>query len=187
MNVLERADEAAYRLNNTHLTAVEEIQNLEILQVALEALSEDTVKDEHVTAFKSHANPRTFLVACHQGKFTLARLIHETASIKLNGLVTKEGFSPMHMAASAGDLEFIKYLELHKVAIDGEAVTPKGWTPLHSACLKGHEACITYLLEHGADAKKTAGPKNQSPAQLVEASKNSAAIQALAKARLLNK
>ena len=184
MNPVQRADQAAYLLNNSRYKgADEEVEALEVLRVAMTVLKKEEAKEEYAQAILAHADAGTFLVACHRGMFKLAQMIHQTAFIKLSDLVTKGGLSPMHMAANIGNVEFMEYLEKYNVAIDKEA--DHGWTPLHSACLKGHTACIAYLLKRGADADRVGGPQKLTPAKLVELSKNQAAIKAFAEARIL--
>ena len=186
MNPVQQADQAAHRLNFQEYTSQkDEIETLDLLRVAMSAIKETDAKQEYVQAFQTHANERTFLVACHQKKFPLAQMIHQTASLQLEGLVTKEGFSPMHMAADAGDVEFMKYLEKFNVQLD--SITEKGWTPLHLACLKGRVESIGFLLEKGANTKQLAGPQKMDISKLVEMSQKQEAIDLIAKIQLQDK
>jgi hypothetical protein len=173
-----RASELAHKLNNNlYEGAVDEVKTLEALRVAMGSMAD--ANEECVQAIQTHANDRTFLVACQQKLFKLATMIHQTASLQISDLRTREGFSSMHFAADAGDLDFIEYLNQHKVPLDSMA--QHNWTPLCSASVKGHAACIAYFLENGAKADIEAGPHKMTPVRLVQTSNNQAAIQEFAK------
>jgi len=62
---------------------------------------------------------------------------------------TKDGLTPLHMAAQNGDIAIIKLLlePGRKTKID--AVDAKGWTPLDRAVKWGHPDAADFLRQHG--------------------------------------
>ncbi len=59
------------------------------------------------------------------------------------------GWTDLHSAASAGDVESVR--ELLKKGADPNAKNEYGNTPLHEAASRGHVDVVELLLEHGAD------------------------------------
>lgn len=64
--------------------------------------------------------------------------------------VNKTGWTPLHYAASSGNVSVIRLLLDHHAYIDAES--PNGTTPLMMAARYGSTATVKLLLESGADA-----------------------------------
>jgi len=62
----------------------------------------------------------------------------------------KEGWTPLHYAASWGKVNSISFL-LEKGA-DLEATNAKGWTPFHNALYYGHKDTAAFILSKGGKA-----------------------------------
>lgn len=60
------------------------------------------------------------------------------------------GNTPLHVAATWGDVDAIKLLIEHGARIDAEG--EDGLTPLHSAAVQGNAQAVGVLLDHGANA-----------------------------------
>jgi ankyrin repeat protein len=69
--------------------------------------------------------------------------------IKRGGDVNKTGWTPLHYAASSGQLAIISLLIEHSAYIDAES--PNGTTPLMMAAMYGTQAAVSLLLQEGAD------------------------------------
>lgn len=63
--------------------------------------------------------------------------------------VNKTGWTPLHYAASGGQLPLIGLLLEHSAYIDAES--PNGTTPLMMAAMYGTPAAVKLLLQEGAD------------------------------------
>ena len=62
---------------------------------------------------------------------------------------TRDGETPLHVAAYAGAREAAERLLVH--GADSDAETPLGWTPLHYAAWSNAGSVVEELLERGAD------------------------------------
>jgi ankyrin repeat protein len=71
--------------------------------------------------------------------------------IKRGADVNKTGWTPLHYAASSGQLPVISLLIEHSAYIDAES--PNGTTPLMMAAMYGSPAAVKLLLQQGADAQ----------------------------------
>ena len=71
--------------------------------------------------------------------------------IKKGADVNKTGWTPLHYAASNGNMAIISLLLENNAYIDAES--PNGTTPLMMAAFYGTPAAVKLLLESGADAK----------------------------------
>ena len=69
--------------------------------------------------------------------------------IKKGADVNKTGWTPLHYAASSGQLSMISLLLENSAYIDAES--PNGTTPLMMAAMYGTPAAVKLLLEEGAD------------------------------------
>lgn len=90
------------------------------------------------------------MMACIQGELELV-----DALIKKGADVNKTGWTPLHYAASTGQVNVIKLLIEEHAYIDAES--PNGSTPLMLASMYGSPESVRLLLDEGADP----GLKNQ--------------------------
>ncbi len=95
--------------------------------------------------------------------FVLASDIHQAAKggdlAKVKALLEKnqglaeakneKGETPLHSAASAGQLEVMKFLV--SKGVDVNLKENNGATALHLACYYGHRDTVEWLIDHGAD------------------------------------
>lgn len=70
--------------------------------------------------------------------------------IKKGGDVNKTGWTPLHYAASSGQLAIISLLLENNAYIDAES--PNGTTPLMMAAMYGTSDAVDLLLQEGADS-----------------------------------
>ena len=84
------------------------------------------------------------MLAAIKGEFALAEKM-----IKKGADVNKTGWTPLHYAASTGQVNIIRLLLENHAYIDAES--PNGSTPLMMAGMYGTEAAVQLLLEEGAD------------------------------------
>ena len=119
------------------------------------ALHQDSLKvvDELLKAPKinvnlaSRQNETPLMMACIKGHLALAKRL-----IKMGADVNREGWAPLHYAASADTpqtLDIIKLLLENSAYID--AASPNGSTPLMLAAQYSSEAVVKLLLEEGSD------------------------------------
>ena len=119
------------------------------------ALHQDSLKvvDELLKAPKinvnlaSRQNETPLMMACIKGHLDLVRRL-----IKMGADVNREGWTPLHYAASADTpqtLDIVKLLLEESAYID--AASPNGTTPLMIAAQYSSEAVVKLLLQEGAD------------------------------------
>lgn len=119
------------------------------------ALHQDSLKvvDELLKAPKinvnlaSRQNETPLMMACIKGHLDLVRRL-----IKMGADVNREGWTPLHYAASADTpqtLDIVKLLLEESAYID--AASPNGSTPLMIAAQYSSEAVVKLLLQEGAD------------------------------------
>ncbi|MBV8250165.1 MAG: ankyrin repeat domain-containing protein [Comamonas sp.] len=95
----------------------------------------------------SRQNETPLMMACIKGHLDIAREL-----IKRGADVNREGWTPLHYAASADlpkTLDIVKLLLEENAYID--AASPNGTTPLMLAAQYSSEAVVRLLLEEGAD------------------------------------
>jgi len=104
-------------------------------------LAQPSIKLE---ATAGNGNTALMMAAFKQNREAVQMLIRQGA------VVNRPGWTALHYAAAAGDVEGIKLLLEHYAYIDAES--PSGMTPLMMAAREGHEDAVKLLLEEGADA-----------------------------------
>jgi ankyrin repeat protein len=72
------------------------------------------------------------------------------AMLEKGAQVNRPGWTALHYAAAAGDIDIMKLLLERHAYIDAES--PTGTTPLMLAAREGQEDAVQLLLEEGADA-----------------------------------
>ncbi len=77
--------------------------------------------------------------------------------------VNRPGWTALHYAAAAGDLDIMKLLLERHAYID--AASPTGTTPLMLAAREGQEDAVKLLLEEGADATLKDGAWKENAAE----------------------
>lgn len=84
------------------------------------------------------------MLASIKGQLELAEKM-----LKKGADVNKTGWTPLHYAATTGQVNIIRLLLENHAYIDAES--PNGSTPLMMASMYGTTAAVTLLLEEGAD------------------------------------
>jgi hypothetical protein len=88
-------------------------------------------------------------VACESGSVENVQwLVSKGADV--SEVITPNGFTALHIAATFGQFAVVKILLDHKAAPN--VVQQSGASPLHFACQKGHNDVVELLLQHQADA-----------------------------------
>ncbi|MBY0239349.1 MAG: ankyrin repeat domain-containing protein [Burkholderiaceae bacterium] len=106
----------------------------------------ELLKHPQVNLEEASANGTTALMMASfkQNKVAVQALIGKGAQ------VNRKGWTPLHFAATAGDLEIMAILLERYAYID--AASPTGFTPLMLAAREGKEEAVQLLLREGADA-----------------------------------
>ncbi len=77
--------------------------------------------------------------ASEDGDFErIKELISEIPDLKSKP--DERGWTPLHIVASSGHIEILKWLSVNGVNLTEE--TPTGFTPIHLAAMNGHVKCI---------------------------------------------
>ena len=92
----------------------------------------------------SNGNTALMMAAFQKNKPAVLALLEKGAQ------VNRPGWTALHYAAAAGDLDIMKLLLARHAYID--AASPTGTTPLMLAAREGQEDAVKLLLEEGADA-----------------------------------
>ncbi len=95
-------------------------------------------------AHAGNGNTALMMAAFKKNKPAVLALIGKGAQ------VNRPGWTALHYAAAAGDIEIIRLLLEHHAYIDAES--PTKVTPLMLAAREGQEEAVKVLLEEGADA-----------------------------------
>ncbi|SFG12677.1 hypothetical protein SAMN05518865_108231 [Duganella sp. CF458] len=112
------------------------------MKVARLLLSHSGLK---VDAQSPNGNTALMMAALQKNKAAVLALLGKGAQ------VNRPGWTALHYAAAAGDLEIMKLLLERHAYID--AASPTGTTPLMLAAREGQEDAVKLLLEEGANAK----------------------------------
>jgi ankyrin repeat protein len=92
----------------------------------------------------ANGNTALMMAAYQKDKAAVQALLAKGAQ------VNRPGWTALHYAAAAGDLDIMKLLLAQHAYIDAES--PTGTTPLMLAAREGQEDAVQLLLEEGADA-----------------------------------
>ena len=85
------------------------------------------------------------MMLAFKGKLDLMKFMVE----ELGAEPDKEGWTPLHYAATKGHLDIVEYLISKEVDVD--ALNPGDTTPLMLAARYGHIRVVKFLLDHDAD------------------------------------
>lgn len=114
--------------------------SLKVAEVLIEAKSTDL-------NFLSPEGESALMYAALKGHLALAaKLIDKQAD------VNKTGWTPLHYAATGGQVELIRLLLEHHAFVDAES--PNGSTPLMMAAQYGSTGAVKLLLEEGAEPEQ---------------------------------
>lgn len=83
--------------------------------------------------------------------------------IDINDLQDNSQWTPLHIAASVGNLEILKLLMIHVPKPDVNLQTSTGQTCLHYAVVKNHFPIVEYLLKDCKASARIKDNKNQLP------------------------
>jgi uncharacterized protein len=93
---------------------------------------------------RNSADETPLMIAALKGQLDYANQL-----IARNADVNKPGWTPLHYAATSGNVPIIKLLLEHDAFINAES--PNGTTPLMMAAMYGSSDAVKLLLEEGAD------------------------------------
>ncbi|VTU20820.1 ankyrin repeat protein [Variovorax sp. SRS16] len=110
-----------------------------VIQVLLESPQTD------VDAGNSKDESPLMLAAIKGEQAVVTRLLERDAA------VNKPGWTPLHYAATSGQLTIMKQLLDHYAFIDAQS--PNGTTPLMMAAMYGSAEAVKLLLDEGADTQ----------------------------------
>ncbi len=98
----------------------------------------------NIEAQAPNGNTALMMAAFQKNKPAVLAILEKGAQIN------RPGWTALHYAAAAGDLDIMKLLLERHAYIDAES--PTGTTPLMLAAREGQEDAVQLLLEEGADA-----------------------------------
>ena len=93
---------------------------------------------------------RSLMYAAGQGNMEVLRKAGDALK-KMKSPKELDGKTPLHAAASEGQLEAVRFLL--GLGLDVNASDKDGWTSLHCAASRGHFASCEALLAKGADVR----------------------------------
>ena len=102
-----------------------------------------SVQDLQVDA-KNKLGETALMIAALTGDLVKAKQL-----VSANAQINRFGWTPLHYAASAGQLEMMRWLIEHSAYLDAES--PNRTTPLMMAARQDQIPAMTLLLEEGAD------------------------------------
>ena len=86
--------------------------------------------------------------ACRIGDLSSLRYLIEIENKDVDGQ-NNFGWAPIHIAASHGHIDIVRYLVSQGTNI--EIKRKDDWTPLHVACKNGHYKVVEFLISKGAE------------------------------------
>jgi ankyrin repeat protein len=93
---------------------------------------------------KNNHGESLLMLVCLKGNFKLAQLLVERQAD-----INHPGWTPLHYAATSGNVKIIKLLLEESAYIDAES--PNGTTPLMMAARYGSTEAVQLLIQEGAD------------------------------------
>ena len=108
----------------------------------------------------SEQEKRLFIATQKGQEAVVAQLIHENPSL-INTISPVYGFTPLHAAASIGNIKIAKLLIRAGAYLN---IPAQGKTPLQIALAKGNEVMITFLI---AEQVKKTGPLHDDELELL--------------------
>lgn len=97
---------------------------------------------------ENKAGENGLMMCAFMGKLDLVKYLVDEKGAEIE----KDGWSPMHYAATNGHLEIVEYLVSKEADVDIES--PNQTTPLMMASRFGHIKVVKFLLDHDADLAK---------------------------------
>ncbi|XP_011702110.1 PREDICTED: ankyrin repeat domain-containing protein 49-like [Wasmannia auropunctata] len=134
--------------------------------------------DDGVEAERNAREPdeKAMLSAAEEGNLDKIKKLLSKNCLLLD-CTDKDGYTPLHRACYANNVQVVEYLLEAGARID--AKTQNEWQPLHSACCWNNTECAEALIANGADVNARS-KGDQTPLHLVSASShNSPALQLL--------
>jgi ankyrin repeat protein len=94
---------------------------------------------------ENKSTENALMMLAFKGKLDLVKYMVEEIGVEPD----KDGWTPLHYAATAGHLDIVEYLISKEVDIDAQS--PSNTTPLMMAARFGHIKVVKYLLDNEAD------------------------------------
>jgi 26S proteasome non-ATPase regulatory subunit 10 len=99
--------------------------------------------------------------------------------VDLDDFTDEAGWTPLHIAASAGDFDIFRMLALHEPRADVNEQTSTGQTCLHYAVSKNHFLIVDFLITELKASVRTKDKKGQLPLHRAAAIGSSRMVQTL--------
>ena len=97
----------------------------------------------------------------------IASSVHDAKILLQNGaninLKNNAGCTPLHMAATSGNVELVEYLISQGASL--EEYNEKGWSSFHFATRNGRVGVSKFLIDIGVDINEKTGDDDWSPLQ----------------------
>ena len=127
--------------------------NPEGVPALIRALQEQSYKAAHVLAANRQTRPEVrnardespLMLAALRGREALVQVL-----VSRGASVNKQGWTPLHYAATGGHLRVVAFLIGAHADVNAES--PNGTTPLMMAAMYGNSDVVKLLLESGAEA-----------------------------------
>lgn len=116
--------------------------------LALALLKQPAWQSPEVLNYQNQLGETALMIAAVKGSVPIAR-----ALIGLGAEINRTGWTPMHYAATTGQVEIIRLLAEKSAYID--AASPNKTTPLMMAARFNHRPAAAALIELGADPTQT--------------------------------
>jgi ankyrin repeat protein len=94
---------------------------------------------------ENKSTENALMMLAFKGKFELVKYMVE----EIGAEPDKDGWTPLHYAATSGHLDIVKFLISKEVDVDAQS--PSDTTPLMMAARYGHIKVVKYLLDNEAD------------------------------------